>query len=146
MTSTLQLSTLVPKFGLMTICVALCELIGRFVYMVPRLRSRNVTVQPLWKLLPLIVNGCALPVATGVAGLTLLIVGVTTAACVLKLRELDHTLPPPDVLPARTSHQYVVPGLSVPEAGTYEVFGVVSLIAKLPTGLLEPVGKAAWLV
>ena len=49
-----------------------------------RVIKRLRTVQPSWKLLPLIVNGCALPVATGVAGLTLLIVGVTATATTWK--------------------------------------------------------------
>ena len=74
-TSTVQVSDTVPKFGLITICVALCELIGRFAYTAPP-DVLSVTVAPLTKLLPLIVNDCAAPVATGTAGLTLLIEGV----------------------------------------------------------------------
>ena len=43
-------------------------------------------MQPLWKLLPLIVNVCALPVATGENGFTLVIVAAVSSRAVFLQR------------------------------------------------------------
>ena len=66
--------------GLITICVEVCELIVRFAKVCPAVTSRSVTVQPLWKFVPLIVNGCALLDPVTGFGDTLVIDGVTTGA------------------------------------------------------------------
>ena len=76
-TSTLQVCAAVVKMGLITIWVALNELIGRLANTSPVVRSRSVTVAPDTKLLPLMVKGCALLEPVTGFGLTLLIVGVS---------------------------------------------------------------------
>ena len=74
-TSTDQRRAAVVKIGLITICVLLNELATWFGKIWPAVRSRSVILAPLTKLLPLIVNGCALFDPVTLFGLTLLIEG-----------------------------------------------------------------------
>ncbi len=84
-TSTDQLWAAVVKMGLITIWVLDCELIVRLGKIWLAVRSRNVTVAPDWKLVPLMVKGCALSDPVTGLGLTLVIVGVTVGAITWKL-------------------------------------------------------------
>ena len=79
-TSTDQLCAAVVKVGLMTIWVLLKELAVRFGKICPAVRSLRVTLAPLTKLFPLIVNGCGLLDPVTGLGLTLLIVGPSGGA------------------------------------------------------------------
>ena len=77
MTSTDHVEGIDVKFGLRIIWVFVCDVMGRLAKVCPAPRSRSVTVHPVVKLEPLIVNGCA-PFCAGTGfGFTLVTVGKT---------------------------------------------------------------------
>src|SRR5205085_612758 len=81
------------KLGMMTACVAVCELMGRLAKVCPAVLSFPTRRSSDLKPLPLMVNGCALSEPVTGFGLTLPITGVAAGATTGKVNSPEERLP-----------------------------------------------------